>query len=870
MRSDNILSDCPVRLRSGPSHLRWILATLAVVLSVQSAGAEDDGDRMDPWAGVEEMLVIGGGVSLVDMGKGDSVIAFDSDMIDAVGAGDIGDLAAFTPNLEIRGAGAGSQSTFFIRGVGLADFSANASGSIAIYRDDVPINAPAIQLSALFDVEAVNVLRGPEGGTRHRNASAGAIKVYSRRPTGELGGYVKASIGTYNLYQLEGALEIPIIPDLLTTRMSFQTTNRDGWTKNGCAGAPGSDQRIIQTIRESGSFCGESVRTNQRSDLPVGLADDLNDEGNWAARILFLFEPEIAGIPTDWLLNIHGAKRDQFARVGQQLGFTGRIPDPATGLTSDTSTSLQNRLGGNVNGYRDPDVTILEQQLEAQFPNSNFPRPRRGQRRNGVIFPILAQRLAKHLDNDPFRGDFNRTGKNRRENWGFSLKGEIPVSDDLDIATITGFERYKRDNDSDTDYSPLTLFERLQEDDAWQASQEINFRWTFDEVFEIETGGLALREELDVHIDDFVLQRLDPLEIDAPTVDITRDYTQKTWNLGAFARFVWMPQENFTFDAGVRYNWEKKNFVYSFVESAGDRTILTSNTWDHFTYDVRFRYEPTEDILFYAKFTHGWRSGHFNATANTLRGATSAKPEKLNSWEVGTTTNWFDNRLTINGAAFFYRYEDYQVFVTNRDFSAVPEQIITNADDAQVYGIELDVIAEPVDGLRLSMNFGWLESEFIDFVDQRLVQEQISLAPPLTINTQLNEDFSGNRLQNSPKYSLSLSATYEFNFARFGKLKPGYFSSWTDEVHFDRSEGRGLVNDSNQTFLPENTIGQRAFWIHNVRLEWSTQEDRVQIATWVRNVTNKVYKVFAFETGQFAGILLGDPRTYGADMTLTW
>ena len=141
---------------------------------------------------------------------------------------------------------------------------------------------------------------------------------------------------------------------------------------------------------------------------------------------------------------------------------------------------------------------------------------------------------------------------------------------------------------------------------------------------------------------------------------------------------------------------------------------------------------------------------------------------------------------------------------------------------------------------------------------------------PITINTQLNEDFSGNRLQNSPKYSLSLSATYEFNFARFGKLKPGYFSSWTDEVHFDRSEGRGLVNDSNQTFLPENTIGQRAFWIHNVRLEWSTQEDRAQIATWVRNVTNKVYKVFAFETGQFAGILLGDPRTYGADMTLTW
>lgn len=835
------------------------------------AGAQDNED--DPWTGIEEMLVIGSGAAnLIDIGQGDSVLAFDADLLAALGAGDIADLAAFTPNLEIRSAGGGSQSTFFIRGVGLADFSANASGSIAIYQDDVPINAPAIQLSALFDVESVNVLRGPEGGTRHRNASAGVIKVYSKKPTGELGGYLKTTVGNYNLLQFEGALEVPIVPDLLTTRMAFQTTDRDGWTKNGCAGAPPNDQRIIQTVnpRVTGSFCGEAVRNNQRSDLPPGLPNNLNDEHNWAARMLVRFQPEIAGIPTDWLLNVHGAKRDQFSAVGQQIGFTGRIPDPITGVTTDTATSLQNRLGGSVNGYRDPDVVSLERALQERYPTSSFPRPRQGQKRNAKIFPLLANRLAKHLDKDPFRGDYNRVGMNRRENWGMSLKVDIPVDVDFEIKSITGFERYKRRNNTDTDYSPLTLFERVQEDDAWQATQEIEIRRTFDDVLTIEAGGLALREELDVHIDDLELQRLDPLEIDLPNINQTRDYSQKTWNVGVFARFEWMIEETFLVDAGIRYNWEKKNFVYSFIESRGDRSEFTSNTWDHFAYDFRLRYHPTEDIRFYAKFTHGWRSGHFNATANELKGVTAAKPEKLNSWEVGLTSDWLDGRLKIDGAAFFYRYEDYQVFVTNRDFSAVPEQVITNADDAQVYGIELDVVVQPVDELRLSLNFGWLESEFIDFIQQRLIQQQVSLAPPLSISTQLNEDFSGNRLQNSPKYSLSLSATYDFDLGELGTLTPGYYASWTDDVHFDISEGRGLINDSGQTFLPKNTIGQKALWLHNVRLEWKGLTSSIQLAGWIRNVTNQVYKVFAFETGQYAGALVGEPRTYGLDMTLQW
>ncbi len=852
-------------------RLRLLALAAAVFAFLFSTTLSAQELNHDPWAGVEEMTVTGDATAnLLDLGRGDSVIAFDSTQLENIGAGDIADLAAFTPNLEIRSAGGGSQPTFFIRGVGLADFSANASGSIAIYQDDIPINAPAIQLGALFDVESVGVGRGPEGGSRHRNATAGVIKVYSRKPTDEFEAHLKLSVGNFEMIQVEGALNVPIVPNLLSARISFQTIDRKGWTQNGCANAPANSERSVQTFQTSGIICGENVRIGHLSDIPEGLADDLNDENNWAARMLVAFTPEFGEVATNWLFNAHVAKRDQFARVGQQIGFTGTIPDPSTGETSGSTDILLNRFGGRAGGvYRDPDVAKLEEGLAARFPLSGFSQPRRALKRNGVIFPILANRLAKHLDADPFRGDYNNAGNSRLENWGTSLRGVIPIRDHFEVTTTTGFERYQRRVDQDTDFSPLTLFELLQTDDAWQASQEIQIRWDIAETLTLNAGGLALREELDVQLDDFVLRQADPDEIDPRSVNRTREYRQKTWNVGLFTRMEWEIQETFTADAGVRFNWEKKNFVYSFIESNANRTTFASNTWDHLTYDLRLRWDPTVDVQFYFKFTHGWRSGHFNATANTLRGATVAKPEKIDSWEAGWNTNWFDGRLTLNGAAFYYRYKDYQVFVTNRDFGSIPEQVIRNADDAEIYGVEVEAIMEPVDGLRLAMNFGWLESQFLDFVDQRLVQQNLGFGIP-PINTQLNEEFSGNRLQNSPKYSVSLSATYDFDMGRLGTIKPGYFSTWTDDVSFDKAEGRGLVNQFGQTFLPKNAIGQQAFWLHNLRLEWANQSESISVAGWVRNATNKVYKLFAFETGDYAGILVGDPRTYGADITLTW
>ena len=200
-----------------------------------AAGSPDPapgtGDQSDE--GIEVITV-----EAVQQGLADetaaSVELFNMKELAELGAQDISDLARVTPNLEIKSVSA-SAPTFFIRGVGLNDFSSNAAGAVAIYRDGVPINAPAIQLGTLFDIESVNILRGPEGYADTRNASAGAIQTFTRKPSGEYEASARSDYGiNHNARDVEAALGAPIVEDWLSARGAFRYTEAWPFFRNRC------------------------------------------------------------------------------------------------------------------------------------------------------------------------------------------------------------------------------------------------------------------------------------------------------------------------------------------------------------------------------------------------------------------------------------------------------------------------------------------------------------------------------------------------------------------------------------------------------------------------------------------------------------
>lgn len=159
-----------------------------------------------------------------------AVSAIGADKLGAGGIQSIGDLVGAIPNLSV-GDQFGVNRTF-IRGVGMTSIDLGADGAVAFLQDGAMISRPSAQLSGFYDLEQVEVLRGPQGTTYGRGATAGAINLVTKRPGNRLDGYARFTYGNYDLRIFEGAIGGPIAGELLQARIATKIEKRDGYGKN--------------------------------------------------------------------------------------------------------------------------------------------------------------------------------------------------------------------------------------------------------------------------------------------------------------------------------------------------------------------------------------------------------------------------------------------------------------------------------------------------------------------------------------------------------------------------------------------------------------------------------------------------------------
>lgn len=847
--------------------------TLAEPVSTESIDARVD-DRQGPSADVEEILVQGQAARGIAVDAAVSATQFDAAELEALGVQDVSDVAQFTPNLEIRTFSATS-GTFFIRGVGLNDFTANAAGAIAIFQDDVQMDLPAIQLSQLFDVE-LEILRGPQGSGPNRNASGGSIRIYSRKPTGENAGSLRASYGRFNERDFEGTLELPLLADILSARFAFRLSQRDPIMDNRCGNAPpiGLERVFNPNIPPQPGICGETQlrvpipnpspppRQYRISALPTGIEEELNDRNNWAARTQLRFVPP--DFDMDWLLNLHGGRLDQLPEVGQSIGTIG-FAGGKTGFFGGRTKS----------GYRPEEIAAQEEKIYQELGGGTPIDP---EIRDQAQLE-LGRRLARNLDRKPFEGDFNRDGHETQTTAGGFLRGDLELGFGQ-LTTITGAEYYERNRNFDADYTSDRIFEFLIDDEAWQFTQDFQLSGELDTLpVQWETGVSYLMGELNY----------DQRTVPSPVVtDVSQIYEQRTWSFNPYIDASWEFADDFTLDGGLRYNFERKSFDITLnrqgaricediVDEDTGRVVPArdcdnNQVWDAVTGYLSVTYHISDDALLYGKYSRGWKAGQLSPGGASGATFTVADPEVIDAFELGLKGAWFDGLLTVEAAVFHYSYEDYQVFLAANDVNSPPQRIVTNADDAAIYGAELQTVLEPMEGFTFTSRFGWIESEFLDFTQEvfRLINQGPTLPPrilPVTI------DWTGNRLPNTPRFKWSGSLEYVLDLARWGQVIPRWDYVWTDDVSFDASDGRGAPSIENEIFMPKHAIGQQAYWLHNLRLTYRTPSGSTEIAGWVRNLTNETYKTLAFDASAGAGLvgnLLGDPRTYGVTLSFSW
>jgi outer membrane receptor protein involved in Fe transport len=899
----------PRRIWAAPcactARARWLALALALLLAGTSAAEQERsmllaqtdeepasdaadaapqeepapaGDDQPP--NVEVLTVRGRSAAAIETDVPSSITQFDASMIQALGAQDVSDLARVTPNVNIVQPGA-TQATFFVRGIGLQSFDANSTGAVTIFQDSVSLDLAAIQTGQLFDIQEVAILRGPQGTGPYRNASAGAISVSSSLPSGNFGAQLRSSIGRYaaeggkgalraRIQDYEGYLEAPLVEEWLSSRVAFRLRNSDPYQRNGCGNAipfeartprPKSDGTFRQ-IADSIDVCGERglamFPPTQVSRIPVGLDDEVDFEDTWAARGFLRMKPPSGDL--DIVLNLHGSRLDEDQTYGQAIGTRGSQERPGARFFGGGTGSE------GFPSYQEPDQRQEVAEICSVANCGGFPN---------VNIQAFESTLAEErpLDRKPYRGDYNREGKTTRDTWGGYLSGEAQLGD-VKLFAISSYDGYERFRSQDTDFTPEVLFEIVEDDEAWQTYQSLEATGELGlTLLEWNLGGYYAYSDLDDESTTFL----------ASNNRIERNFSQQTDAFGVWGGFDWDFLDDVTLAGGVRWNWERKKFQL-------DRQTLSplfniplsalstdqDETWQTPTGNLILTYHFNDRASAFAKYSRGFKAGHFNAIASEDIDRPPADPEYNDAWEAGLAGSWFDRRLSGTVNYFYYRYEDYQVFLFRDVANAPPVLEIINAKSAENYGIEVEGNIEPlrgwapraIDGLLLTANFGWLHGEFLDFQIRNTLPLG-SEAVPVTI------DFSGDSLLNSPQYKFSFAANWTFDLDRFGSLIPRYDVSWTDDVFFGLNEGRGTspLDLEGNPRLPEYAVGQKAYFIHNVRLAYRTPSGNVEVAVFCRNLEDEVYKTYAFDATNFSNVTLnfvGTPRTIGMDMIITF
>ncbi|MDB2365855.1 TonB-dependent receptor, partial [Luminiphilus sp.] len=282
-----------------------------------------------------------------------AISAFDSAQLTELGLTSVEQLATIIPNVELSDARGAGLPTWVIRGAGLEDFNANNTPVSAIFYDEVYMTSNALGGIGLFDVDRVEVLKGPQGGLYGRNATGGAIRILSTKPDlNETSGFVRSTYGQWDRWSLEGAIGGPIIENKLAYRLAVNTDQGGGW----------QDSLTTPEDDEHGDRDFQAVR----AQLLLTPSDELEvllkiDAGRDQSETVM---PRLNGTYStaydfDYCGAIYQGRRDDSSCIGFHnlvdalYGFTLGLPTPADQKSNGETVVSNpiNRLDNEWTGY---------------------------------------------------------------------------------------------------------------------------------------------------------------------------------------------------------------------------------------------------------------------------------------------------------------------------------------------------------------------------------------------------------------------------------------------------------------------------------------------------------------------------------------
>ncbi len=746
---------------------------------------------------------------------------------------DIGDLDLLAPNLEIPILGGTPYFQSSMRGQYTRDADATQDGSVGLYLDGVTVTRN--RSFEFFDIERVEVLKGPQGTLYGRNTTGGAISVVTKAPNlSEAEGNFSTTFGNYDLRTLTGAVSVPIIEDELGIRLAARFTDRDATGENQALAGLNTNP----TEGEFGVIDSESFRLSTLWDsdkTTVRFTADYYSVDNTATAMRLTSVNEF----DPGTLN------------------SGNPPRTRTALPWVVA-----RAEGLLDADGEPDVVVAAQLLRDRFINSSF-----GWQDTSLDLDSTGNILDPNLTSNGLDARY----------WGTNLTIEHEF-ENVTLRSISGYREDRFTHGFDIDGTSYFLASNVAHRDQEVVTQEFNlFGEAFDEKLDWLVGAYYIDEEVQVQdvtrLDSFVFLSESQL---AFVVPLTPVFPNGFRNVAAvqfvgnsaeaiFAQATYSFDDNWSTTFGLRYTRDERSVS---VEDRGtDRppilpvlgslqdiidpdytkgpvagspiTTLPTLEFSNVSGTLGVEYQSDDGILYYAKTSTGYRAGGYNS--RQLPNPQSFNEENVQDFEVGVKGMFLDNRLQTNFATFLSDYTDIQTVSRIVTESGTPATVTLNAGEATIKGMELEVNLVLSEQFTLSSNIGYIDAEFDTFDEVR------DLSKPEEIFDRSHEPFA-----NTPEITYNVQLIYSQDIEA-GTLGASLNYNYRDEMYSDRGvfdliEDRKLID---------------------ARISFTAADDRYSVALWSANLTDEEYidrqAASPVSFGNTWGSV-GPPRTFGVDL----
>ena len=642
-----------------------------------------------------------------------AITAVNSALLEARSQTNIAQVANQAPNVIVRpqGASFGPSVVASIRGIGQGDFNPAFEPGVGIYIDDVYYPQLTGALFDLLDLDRVEVLRGPQGTLAGRNSIGGAIKLYSKKPNGQGGGYLEATYGIRNRIDFRGSVDLKLADDLFA-RIAAVSKQQKGYVDNidyGCS-HPGSGV-------PSGRAVGDCVVSRQ------------GGVGYTALRGTVRYAPS-----TDFEINVSGDyTKDDRTPAGEVLTTVTPINDP------DSNAA--------------PGVPFDAKYICGKYCNYGTTSTR-----------------AEAWQKPPFAGypiqSVQGSTRSLYDGYGFAGQVHLGLADRLSLESITSYRHFNSRFSNDDDLSPSDINFGVSHLTHHSFSQELRLNGKVLDSIDFTLGGYYFSQKT-------TYETLQDIRYAGIPLQFVGDDPVAAKSKAVFAQANWEIVQGLNLSGGLRYTNETKDYTFSRKNPDGGVNFLLgalngtvgSYKGNRVDYRVNVDYRLSEALLVYGNVATGFKGGGINPRPFNVAQVRPFGAETLTNYEVGFKSDLLDRKLRLNVSAFYSDYKNIQIpLLSCPQFGGPgPCALPANAGDGHFKGVEAEAFLHPLAGLTIDASASYLHFNFV----------KGSINPAAGGPTNPAGAQEGDPSGQAPKWKWSLGAQYEFPLSdTLGTLTP--------------------------------------------------------------------------------------------------